>query len=65
MSDANQAVIPEWLRKKMLGTLTSEEYGQGLDRKVAAGEISVEEAEDEYQWFTHRDMDSFLGVYGC
>lgn len=47
--------IPEWLRKKMMGTLSPEEYGQILDRKIENGEISPAEAEDEWQDYTHRD----------
>lgn len=46
--------IPEWLRKKMAGTLSPEEYGQVLDRKVEAGELTPEEAENEWQDYMHR-----------
>lgn len=46
--------IPEWLRKKRMGTLSLEEYGQELDRKVAAGEMTPEEAEDEWQDYRNR-----------
>lgn len=35
-----------------------------LDAKLKAGQITVEEAEDEYQDFMHRGEDSFQGVYG-
>ena len=45
--------IPEWLRKKMAGTLSPEEYGQVLDRKVESGEITADEAEHEYQDFVN------------
>lgn len=48
--------IPEWLLKKMReGTMSAEEYGQILDRKVESGELTPAEAEDEYQDYLHRD----------
>ena len=36
--------IPDWLRRKMFGTLTPEEYGKVLEKKIAAGEMTPEEA---------------------
>lgn len=43
-----------WYRKTMR-TLTKAELERSLDRKLAAGEITAEEAEMEWQDFMHRD----------
>lgn len=48
--------IPKWLLKKMNGTLTPDEYGKVLDQKIASGEITPEEAEMDWQDYTHRDQ---------
>lgn len=47
--------IPDWLRRKMFGTLTPEEYGKVLEKKIADGQMTPEEAEMEWQDYTHRD----------
>ena len=44
--------------------VSKEQMEAELDRKLAAGEITSQEAEDEWQDFMHRGMDSFQGVYG-
>ena len=41
-----------------------EQLEKKLDEQLANGQITVEEAEDEWQNFMHRGMDSYLGVYG-
>ena len=49
--------IPEWLRKKMVPgrvrRMTKEELAAKLDEQVKNGEITPEEAEDEWQNFVN------------
>lgn len=44
--------------------LTRQQMESELQEKLDRGEITVEEAENEWQDFIHRGEDSFQGVYG-
>ena len=35
-----------------------------LNLRIASLEITVDEAEEEYQHYMHKGNDSYLGVYG-
>ena len=51
--DAAEDAVEEWnLASKVL---TKEDLEEKLDRKLKAGEITKEEAEDEWQEFMHRN----------
>lgn len=63
MDDAARIADRLWYRKTMKA-LTKQQLEAELEAKLKAGEITVEEAEQEWQDFTHRGEDSFQGVYG-
>lgn len=63
MDDAARIADRLWYRKTMKA-LTKQQFEAELDAKLKAGEITAEEAEQEWQDFTHRGEDSFQGVYG-
>lgn len=63
MDDAARIADRLWYRKTMKA-LTKQQLEAELDAKLKAGEITAEEAEQEWQDFTHRGEDSFQGVYG-
>ena len=49
------AMTKEEAKKKFKNqTLTGEELAEYLDKRIADGEITKEEAEDEYQDYMHR-----------
>ena len=43
---------------------TKEQLEEELEAKILAGEITIEEAEQEWQEYMHRGEDTFQGVYG-
>lgn len=45
-------------------TVTRQQLEAELQEKLDRGEITTQEAEDEWQDFMHRGEDSYLGVYG-
>lgn len=63
MDDAARIADRLWYRKTMKA-LTKQQLEAELEAKLKAGEITAEEAEQEWQDFTHRGEDSFQGVYG-
>ena len=63
MDDATRIADRLWYRKTMRN-LTKQQLEAELQEKLDRGEITVEEAEMEWQDFTHRGEDSFQGVYG-
>lgn len=63
MDDAARIADRLWYRKTMKA-MTKQQLEAELEAKLKAGEITVEEAEQEWQDFTHRGEDSFQGVYG-
>lgn len=63
MDDVTRIQDRLWYRRTMKA-LTKQQLEQELDEKLAKGEITAEEAEMEWQDFTHRGSDSFQGVYG-
>lgn len=52
-----------WYRK-IMRTATRQQLEAELQEKIARGDITVEEAEMEYQDFMHRGENTFQGVYG-
>lgn len=45
-------------------TATRQQLEDELQEKIERGDITVEEAEMEYQDFMHRRENTFQGVYG-
>lgn len=52
-----------WYRK-IMRTATRQQLVAELQEKIDRGDITVEEAEMEYQDFMHRGENTFQGVYG-
>ena len=52
-----------WYRK-IMRTSTRQQLEAELQEKIDRGDITVEEAEMEYQDFMHRGENTFQGVYG-
>jgi hypothetical protein len=52
-----------WYRK-IMRTADRQKLEAELQEKIDRGDITVEEAEMEYQDFMHRGENTFQGVYG-
>ena len=52
-----------WYRK-IMRTATRQQLKAELQEKIERGDITVEEAEAEWQDYMHRGENTFQGVYG-
>ena len=50
--------------KSIYSYTSREQLEADLDEAIAKGEIDTQEAEDIWQDWMHKGMDSFQGVYG-